>query len=189
MRLLAGALIAAGLATLATADAANAQTREQTQCSVWLVESSRFMHVPFGSFMPDRDFVPGSNEPEHNIPMVDLPVNVGVIKCGKELILYDSGWKQQEYHKMTGTEHWAPLPEQLKLLGFDANDVTKIVDRPRPLGPCRAADGLPERGALCPARGAAGHRVGAQLSEPEHQGGQHRSGRLHTARRPAATRR
>jgi len=28
---------------------------------------------------------------------------------------------------MTGTEHWAPLPDQLKLLGFSANDVTKIV--------------------------------------------------------------
>jgi len=41
--------------------------------------------------------------------------------------LYDSGWKQQEYFKMTGTEHWAPLPEQLKTLGLDANDVTKIV--------------------------------------------------------------
>ena len=63
----------------------------------------------------------------HNIQMVDLPVNVGVIKCGEELILYDSGWKQQEYQKMTGTEHWAPLPDQLKLLGFDAAEVTKIV--------------------------------------------------------------
>src|SRR4051794_33174037 len=127
MRLLGGALIAAGLATLATAGAANAQTREQTQCSVWLVESGRFMHVPFGSFVPDRDFIPGSDNPMHNIPMVDLPVNVGVIKCGGELILYDSGWKQQEYHKMTGTEHWAPLPDQLKLLGFDASQVSKIV--------------------------------------------------------------
>ena len=29
-------------------------------CSAWLIESSRFMKVPFGSFMPDRAFVPGS---------------------------------------------------------------------------------------------------------------------------------
>jgi glyoxylase-like metal-dependent hydrolase (beta-lactamase superfamily II) len=77
--------------------------------------------------MPDRAFVPGSTNPLKNISTVDLPVNVGVIKCGAELILYDSGWKQQDYHKMTGTDHWAPLPEQLKLLGFDAADVTKIV--------------------------------------------------------------
>jgi hypothetical protein len=64
--------------------------------SVWLVESSRFMGVPFGAFMPDRAFVPGSDSPKNNINTVDLPVNVGVIKGGKEVILYDSGWKQQD---------------------------------------------------------------------------------------------
>ena len=127
MRLLGGALIAVGLATLATAGPANAQQREQTECSVWLVESGRFMHVPFGSFVPDRDFIPGSSDPMHNIPMVDLPVNIGVIKCGGELILYDSGWKQQEYHKLSGTEHFVPLTEQLKLLGFDASQVSKVI--------------------------------------------------------------
>ena len=55
--------------------------------SVWLVESSRFMKVPFGAFMPDRAFVPGSTNPMNNIPTVDLPVNVGVIKGGKDVIL------------------------------------------------------------------------------------------------------
>ena len=69
--------------------------------SVWLVESSRFMGVPFGAFMPDRAFVPGSTSPMNNINTVDLPVNVGVIKGGKDVILYDSGWKQQDYFKMT----------------------------------------------------------------------------------------
>jgi len=101
--------------------------RAQNVCSVWLIESSRFMHVPFGSFMPDRAYVPGSNDPMHNISTVDLPVNVGVIKCGNELILYDSGWKQQEYLKMTGSDHWAPIGEQLKALGFDPGQVTKVV--------------------------------------------------------------
>ena len=114
----AAVLAAAGLST----GVAQAQN-----CSVWLVESSRFMGVPFGAFMPDRAFVPGATNKENNINTVDLPVNVGVIKCGKEVILYDSGWKQQEYLKMTGSAHWAPLPEQLKLLGLTANDVTKIV--------------------------------------------------------------
>jgi len=28
------------------------------------------------------------------------------------LILYDTGWKQQDYLKMNGSEHWAPLPDQ-----------------------------------------------------------------------------
>src|SRR5215469_9089579 len=101
--------------------------RADTVCSAWLMESTRFMHVPFGSFMPDRDYIPGSADPMHNIQTVDLPVNIGVIKCDKELILYDSGWKQQEYHKMTGTEHFTPLGDQLKRLGFSLGEVTKVV--------------------------------------------------------------
>ena len=119
---LAGAVAIIGLAGFAVANSAAAQDQN---CSVWLVESSRFMKVPMGAFMPDRAFIPGSTDPKHNINTVDLPVNVGVIKCGSDLILADSGWKQQEYHKMTGTEHWAPLPDQLKVLGFDANNVTR----------------------------------------------------------------
>ena len=64
----------AGLVCMLLASAAaHAQT-----CSVWLVESSRFMNVPFGAFMPDRAYVPGSNSPMNNINTVDLPVNVGV---------------------------------------------------------------------------------------------------------------
>lgn len=104
-----------------------AAAKADTVCSAWLIESSRFIGVPFGAFMPDRDFIPGSKDPQHNIPSVDLPVNIGVLKCDKELILYDSGWKQQEYHKMTGTEHFTPLPDQLKVLGFKPEDVTKVV--------------------------------------------------------------
>src|SRR5690349_25051063 len=109
--------LTAVMATLACLFGAPAQA-QQPVCSAWLVESSRFMNVPFGSFMPDRVFVPGSTNPMNNVEKVDLPVNIGVIKCGSELILYDSGWKQQDYHKMTGTEHAAALPEQLKILGF-----------------------------------------------------------------------
>jgi hypothetical protein len=59
--------------------------------------SAKGNFVPFGAFMPDRAFVPGSTNPNNNISTVDLPVNVGVIKCGTELILYDTGWKQQDY--------------------------------------------------------------------------------------------
>jgi glyoxylase-like metal-dependent hydrolase (beta-lactamase superfamily II) len=124
MRKPVGTLAAMGLVACTALGAISAHAQN---CSVWLVESSRFMNVPFGAFMPDRSYVPGSKDPMNNINLVDLPVNIGVIKCGKELILYDSGWKQQDYHKMTGTEHWAPLPDQLKLLGFNANDVTKII--------------------------------------------------------------
>src|SRR5215813_2129049 len=124
LRLLAAFVAASGVLTVLGGTVAQAQA---PICSVWLIESSRFMNVPFGAFMPDRAFVPGSTKPTNNIPTVDLPVNVGVIKCGNELILYDTGWKQQEYLKMTGSEHWAALPEQLKVLGFNAGDVTKVV--------------------------------------------------------------
>jgi glyoxylase-like metal-dependent hydrolase (beta-lactamase superfamily II) len=77
--------------------------------------------------MPDRAFVPGSTSPMNNINTVDLPVNVGVIKCGKELILSDAGWNAEDYHKMTGTAHWSPLSKQMAQIGFKAEDVTKIV--------------------------------------------------------------
>jgi glyoxylase-like metal-dependent hydrolase (beta-lactamase superfamily II) len=117
--------VAAGIA-LGALGGGVARAQDQV-CSVWLVESSRFMNVPFGAFMPDRAFVPDSTSPMNNINTVDLPVNVGVIKCGSDLILYDAGWKQQDYLKMTGSAHWAALPEQLKLLGFEAGQVTKIV--------------------------------------------------------------
>lgn len=125
------AFAVAGATLLASQTPAQAQQQAAgqpvTPCSVWLVESSRFMKVPFGSFMPDRAFVPGSDKPNQKIPTVDLPVNVGVIKCGNDLILYDSGWKQQDYLKMTGSDHWAPISEQLKMLGFDASQVTKVI--------------------------------------------------------------
>src|SRR5580765_4445036 len=120
-------LVGAVAIALAGVGALSATTAQAQTCSAWLVESSRFMNVPFGAFMPDRAYVPGSTSPNNNINSVDLPVNDGGIKCGKELILYDSGWKAQDYLKMTGSEHWAALPEQLKMLGFDAGQVTKIV--------------------------------------------------------------
>jgi len=109
MKKLVGALATVAVVGLGMLSSAGAYAQN---CSAWLVESSRFMGVPFGAFMPDRAFVPGSSSPSNNINTVDLPVNVGVIKCGKELILYDSGWKAQD---------------QLKMLGFSAGDVTKIV--------------------------------------------------------------
>ena len=77
------ALIASG----ALAGLGGTAARADTVCSAWLMESSRFMKVPFGAFMPDRDFIPGSTDPKHNIQSVDLPVNIGVIKCDNELIL------------------------------------------------------------------------------------------------------
>ena len=98
IRLFASIVTASAILTVLSGAAALAQ--EVTVCSVWLIESSRFMKVPFGSFMPDRAFVPGSDKPTNNIPTVDLPVNIGVIKCGTELILYDTGWKQQDYDRI-----------------------------------------------------------------------------------------
>lgn len=124
-----GLLVMLGLAlAIVTLGSATSWAAEETpQYSVWLVESSRFMNVPFGAFVPDRAFVPGSTDPMHNIPTVDLPVNVGVIKGGKDLVLYDTGWKQQDYLKMTGSEHWVPIKDQLALLGIKPEDVTKLV--------------------------------------------------------------
>ncbi len=121
-----GAAIAAAAIGCIAPVAAQAQ-----QYSVWVVEVSRFMNVPYGAFMPDRAFVPGSTSKFNNINTVDLPVNVGVIKGtvnGKaEVVLADNGWKQEDYLKMTGSDHYAPLKDTLKLLGISADQVTKIV--------------------------------------------------------------
>src|SRR5258708_21099369 len=110
MRKFIGTFAGMGLVAYAALGAVSAHAQN---CSVWLVESSRFMNVPFGAFMPDRTFVPGSTSPMNNINMIDIPVNIGVIKCGKELILYHTGWKQTDYHKMTRTEHSGPRHGQL----------------------------------------------------------------------------
>jgi glyoxylase-like metal-dependent hydrolase (beta-lactamase superfamily II) len=97
--------------------------------SVWLVESSRFVDVPAGAFMPDRAFIPGSTDPKHNIPFFDAPVNVGIIK-GEDgtITLYDSGWKQLAYIFDWNTSCcWWDLPNQLRNIGLDPDAVTRIV--------------------------------------------------------------
>jgi len=119
--------LALGVAALGLVAGLGATSAQAQNCSVWLIENSTFMGVPYGAFMPDRAFVPGSTSPMNNINTVDLPVNVGVIKCGKEVILADAGWNAEDYHKMTGTAHWSPLSKQMAQIGFKAEEVTKIV--------------------------------------------------------------
>jgi glyoxylase-like metal-dependent hydrolase (beta-lactamase superfamily II) len=97
--------------------------------SAWLVESSRFVNQAFGGFMPDRAFIPGSTDPRHDIPLIDFPVNVGIIK-GKDgkITLYDSGWKQLAYIFDWNTSCcWWDLPNQMKSIGLDPDAVTRIV--------------------------------------------------------------
>jgi glyoxylase-like metal-dependent hydrolase (beta-lactamase superfamily II) len=96
--------------------------------SAWLLESSRFVDVPFGSFMPDRDFV-SPTTPRHDIQFIDFPVNFGVIKSpdGK-LTLYDSGWKQLAYiFDWNSSCCWAAARDQLSTIGLNPADVTRIV--------------------------------------------------------------
>jgi len=88
--------------------------------SAWIVESSRFLNVPFGGFQPDKA---GLNT------TVDLPVNVGIIEepDGK-LTLYDSGWKQLAYIFDWNTSCcWADLRHQMQMIGLNPEDVTRIV--------------------------------------------------------------
>jgi glyoxylase-like metal-dependent hydrolase (beta-lactamase superfamily II) len=97
--------------------------------SAWLVESSRFVNVPPGSFMPDRAFIPGSTNPRNNIPFFDFPANFGIIK-GKDgnITLYDSGWKQLEYIFDWNTSCcWWDAPDQMRNIGLDPGAVTRIV--------------------------------------------------------------
>jgi len=87
--------------------------------SAWIVESSRFLNVPHRSFTPDV------GDP----PFIDLPVNVGIIKGpdGK-ITLYDSGWKQLSYIFDWNTSCcWADLRAQIRAIGLDPGDVTRII--------------------------------------------------------------
>ncbi len=89
------------------------------QYSAWLLESSRFMGVPFGAFMPDR----AAEAP------IDFPVNYGAIK-GKDgkITLYDSGWQQQAYiFRWNAGCCSAPARDQLSAIGLNPDDVTRIV--------------------------------------------------------------
>ncbi|MCI0546624.1 MAG: MBL fold metallo-hydrolase [Candidatus Rokubacteria bacterium] len=97
--------------------------------SAWIVESSRFLNVPYGAFMPDRVFIPGSTNPRNNIPSIDLPVNVGIIKGPRgKITLYDAGWKQLAYIFDWNTSCcWKGLRDQMTAIGLDPDDVTRIV--------------------------------------------------------------
>jgi glyoxylase-like metal-dependent hydrolase (beta-lactamase superfamily II) len=96
--------------------------------SAWLVESTRFVNVPFGSFMPDRDFI-SPTTPNHDIQFIDFPANVGIIKGSDGAItLYDTGWKQLEYIFDWNTSCcWWDLREQMKNIGLDPGAVKRIV--------------------------------------------------------------
>jgi glyoxylase-like metal-dependent hydrolase (beta-lactamase superfamily II) len=96
--------------------------------SAWLVESSRFVNQAFGGFMPDRTFISPST-PNHDIQFIDFPANVGIIKgADGKITLYDSGWKQLEYIFDWNTSCcWWDLPDQIRNIGLDPNDVTRIV--------------------------------------------------------------
>jgi glyoxylase-like metal-dependent hydrolase (beta-lactamase superfamily II) len=106
----------------------DSNTANAPMYSVWLVESSRFINVPFGSFMPDRTFV-SPTTPNHDIQFVDFPANVGIIKgADGNITLYDSGWKQLEYIFDWNTSCcWWNLPDQMRNIGLDPNAVTRIV--------------------------------------------------------------
>ncbi len=97
--------------------------------SAWLVESSRFVNVPPGSFMPDRAFIPGSTNPRNNIPFFDFPANYGIIKGPDgQITLYDTGWKQLAYIFDWNTSCcWCDAPSQIRNIGLDPTKVTRIV--------------------------------------------------------------
>src|SRR5688572_29432999 len=86
---------------------------QDTQYSVWLVESCTFKDVPAGAFMPDRAYVPGSTKPENSQVFFQLPVNVGIIKGGNDVVVYDTGWKQQQYIQANNCVNWAPIRDQM----------------------------------------------------------------------------
>ena len=94
-------------------------SRHADQYSAWIVESSRFMDVPFRAFMPDRG----------DKPTVNLPVNVGIIKAKNgDITLYDSGWKQLAYiYDWNSSCCWYPIRAQMMAIGLNPDRVKRIV--------------------------------------------------------------
>ena len=95
------------------------------QYSAWLVESSRFIDIAFGGFMPDR----AGPDPEGKERIIDFPVNVGILK-GKDgkITLYDSGWMQNDYIFRWNAGCCAtPLRDEMIAMGLNPDDVTRIV--------------------------------------------------------------
>jgi glyoxylase-like metal-dependent hydrolase (beta-lactamase superfamily II) len=94
-------------------------SKRAAQYSAWIVESSRFMDVPFRSFMPDRG----------DVPIVDLPVNAGIIKAANgDITLYDTGWKQLAYiYDWNNSCCWHPIRMQMTKIGLDPDRVKRIV--------------------------------------------------------------
>jgi len=93
--------------------------------SAWLVESSRFLGVSAGSFMPDR----AGPDAEGKEKIIELPVNVGILK-GKDgkITLYDSGWMQQDYiYRWNSGCCATPLRDEMAAMGLNPDDVTRIV--------------------------------------------------------------
>ena len=129
--------------------------------SAWLVESSRFVDVASGSFMPDRAFIPGSTDPKHNLAFFDFPANVGIIK-GRDgkITLYDSGWKQLAYIYDWNTSCcWWDLPDQMKNIGLNPDDVVRIVIGHGHWDHAGQLDSFPNAVPLCAKRGAETDRV------------------------------
>jgi len=88
--------------------------------SAWLVESTRFVDVPWGGFQPDKA---GLNM------LIDFPANYGIIEGPDgNITLYDSGWKQLPYiYDWNNSCCGSPALDQFKNLKLDPGKVTKIV--------------------------------------------------------------
>jgi glyoxylase-like metal-dependent hydrolase (beta-lactamase superfamily II) len=121
------AVVGAPATSLGDEDNSNARQGGPTY-SAWIIESCRIRDVPAGAFMPDRAFIPGHpNDPKHNVVFFQLPVNVGVIKHGNRVTLYDTGMKQPDLIRLIGCDPWAPIRDQLAVLGIRPEQVDKIV--------------------------------------------------------------
>src|SRR5438045_3384861 len=94
-------------------------SKHAAQYSAWIVESSRFMDVPFRSFMPDRG----------DRPTVNLPVNAGITQAANGAItLYDTGWKQLAYiYDWNNSCCWYPIRTQMTKIGLNPDKVKRIV--------------------------------------------------------------
>jgi glyoxylase-like metal-dependent hydrolase (beta-lactamase superfamily II) len=130
VRLLIGVLVLglggflAPPAALPSAAAESPTDQPETLYSAWMLESCTLMGYPVSALTPHRGL---SSYLKTNEITFDVPVNYNVIKGGGRVVVYDTGWKQQQYIQAFDCQNWAHPREQLGQLGIRLEDVDMVV--------------------------------------------------------------
>ena len=96
------------------------EQQAETTYSAWMLESCTLTGYPVSALLHHRGAQTGED-------FFDVPVNYNVIKGGGHVVLYDTGWKQQQYIQAFKCANWAHPRDQLAQLDIRPEDVDMVV--------------------------------------------------------------